>query len=193
MLFERFRPYTFRNVRTRLEDGKQCVSGTLLRDGVPAARVEYESGSDTVGVEWTNALQELDLRTHVAGIHGYVAEHRDRDSRACAFILDVLEIGQQVLDLKRWCKKGCVYRLRQDEDGTWWTSDEPYSKSAADELRDEFGEDLIQIANELPEILGTEISVKGPMRPAHIRPSTIAGAHKSRNEARKRLHSGISA
>lgn len=194
MLFDRFHPYTFRNVRTRLEDGAQLVTGTLLRAGIPAARVEYATGSDTVGVEWSNALQELELRNHVAKLPRSGANHGDRDSRACEFILKVLEVAQEVIDLKRWCKKGCVYRLRQDEGESWWATDEPYSPDSASTLRAEYGEDLVAIANELPEVLGVEVGVQmSTTTPVisprnHLRESAYGG-----NEPLKRLHSGVSA
>lgn len=49
---------------------------------------------------------------------------------------------------KRWCKGQTVWRCKGDPEGSWAVRKIPYTKQVGDILRNKFGDELEEIANE---------------------------------------------
>jgi hypothetical protein len=73
------------------------------------------------------------------------------DPLPCNLDLWLEEVINQYLEdkeFKRKCKKKTLFRLKADKEGTYWTSNEPYSTAYADHLRRKYGDALVEIINE---------------------------------------------
>jgi hypothetical protein len=57
------------------------------------------------------------------------------------------DVRRQQAQLKRWCKKDTVYRLKGEKEGTWWRIKMPYSPAVEARLVTKYGDKLETIAN----------------------------------------------
>ena len=118
-------------------------NATLCRDGRPIAFVIDEGCGGCYLWRWLDKDAELPFKAHVKGM--LPKETFEREDMFLGRLIDAFEGEKQI---RRWCKKKVVFRLKADKADTYRTLLAPYSAEAAAFVRKKHGEALEEILNE---------------------------------------------
>jgi hypothetical protein len=65
-----------------------------------------------------------------------------------SFIGDLLDAWMENDDWKKACRKGLVFLLQSDDQGKYRMTKGKYSPTLAHQVRERYGDDLVEIVNE---------------------------------------------
>lgn len=118
-------------------------NATLCRDGKPIAFVIDEGCGGCYLWRWLVKDAELPFKTHVR--NEFPNEKFEREDMFIGRLIDQWETEKQ---LRRWCRKEVLFRLKGDKPDTWRTLLAPYSPEAVAHLHKKYDPEIEEIANE---------------------------------------------
>ena len=116
---------------------------TLCKDGKPIAFVINEGCGGCCLWRWLDRAAEAPFKAYVK--KELPGEDFEVEDLYISRLIDAVEGEKQI---RRWCKKKVVFRLKTDKADTYRTLTAPYSAEAAAFLRKKHGEALEEILNE---------------------------------------------
>ena len=141
---------SYKSCRAKEGDAFSC---TLYLDGKKAAYVTYDGWGGAYRFDWsaTKGHKRMhggplgeEFQRYVDGLPEEDGLKKDMDWVVSDAITEMLEERQ----LKRWCKKKTVFRLKDTPKGQVEVLDVVYSPRIRLHLKADHGEDLVEIVNE---------------------------------------------
>ena len=145
-----------RNVKinTKLSEETTCFSATLYIDDKPAAECSNRGCGGSNNYRFSDNILRQQFEAYCLSLPPMASQHFADGMKMDAelFISELLSKYQLDKQLRGWCKKQTVFRLKGDKEGTWRTIKPnvgpPFTPEMKAHLQKTYGDKLEQIANE---------------------------------------------